>query len=155
MPKPLEQEKVQQLLLMAKQGHSIAEIAATLGIGLTCARKYCKLYNAKAIRPWKKITQKEQIRQMLQAGIACAKIAAKVGVSDAAVRQLADKWGIDRLRTNKPVSMEQALNPEECMQMRMFLRAVVTYHKKMEERGLKFDVGKFMHAWRKNSTAGI
>jgi len=44
--------------------------------------------------------------------------------------------------------MENALTPEQCIEMRLFLGTLLVLHWKMPPRQ-KPDVGKFMAAWRK------
>lgn len=113
-----------------------------------------------------KILTEEENRERLELvnlGLSDGEAARRLGISRRAFSSWRERRGIpncfkkhehfvykEYMRSSRKegVKMEKALNPEQCEIMRLFLRTLVHYSKKVPKNE-KMNILKFAEAWRK------
>lgn len=110
-------------------------------------------------RPTKNSDPDGVMWKLYKAGCSDSEIAVGAGCSRNTVINWRRKYGLkaNSKREYVPevgVPMEQALTPEQCERMRIFLRALLTYAKKVPPR-IRPDVSSFMATWRELCSKGV
>jgi len=87
--------------------------------------------------------------ELYRQGLSDAQIAAAVGRNPQTICDWRQRHGLPPNETQKRgCCMENALTPEQCTEMRLFLAALVALHRELSPEQ-KLDVARFMAQWRK------
>lgn len=154
--KALPEDIQVKIVALIRKGFHCNDIAAKLGISDWTVRKYAKVHGLKIAHPdpQSKVPKhiQEQIFSLLKQKVPYREIAKLTGFSASTVRKYAGKLGIkEPMKLSGGVPMEKVLSQEECERVKLFFRALLTGHRQAKERGIRFDVGEVMQAWREVS----